>query len=211
MRPSDSAVVDRAIQERRTLKMIVPEPAPTAGALSRESVEQILAVSGLAPFHKPAPAGPPEPWRCYALDADACRALRQRALDAGVGGKVPGMLAAADALVVVTWVPEGASAPVPNLTFAPSLRNMELIAAASAMIQNMLVAATARDIASYWSSGGWLATAPGMEALDVPQGELLLGAIFLFPDAAENAMVRPGKQHAARTDMATWARWVEMA
>lgn len=191
--------------------MIAAEPAPVAAAPSREAIEEVLAVAGLAPFHKPAPSGPPEPWRCHALDAEGCRALRARALDAGVGGKVPGMLAAADALVVVTWVPDGPSAPIPNLHFEPSLRNMELIAAASAMIQNALVAATARGMASYWSSGGWLATAPGLAAVGVPAGELLLGALFFFPEAVEGATTRPGKQHAVRTPASVWTRWVDVA
>ncbi len=208
MSPSDP--VDRAIRERRTLKMTAAEPAPTVGALSRATVEEVLAVAGLAPFHKPAPSGVPEPWRCYAHDASACRALRERALAAGVGGKVPMMLAAADALVVVTWVPEGASEPVPDLRFEPSLRNMELIAAAGAMIQNVLVAATARGVASYWSSGGWLATAPGLAAVGVPSGELVLGAVFFFPDAVEGAATHVGKQHAVRTPASSWTRWPDI-
>ncbi|MEM7788501.1 MAG: hypothetical protein AAF594_12315, partial [Bacteroidota bacterium] len=74
MPPSDP--VDHAIRERRTLKMIAAEPAPVAAAPSREAIEEVLAVAGLAPFHKPAPSGPPEPWRCHALDAEGCRALR---------------------------------------------------------------------------------------------------------------------------------------
>ncbi|MEO0558157.1 MAG: nitroreductase family protein [Bacteroidota bacterium] len=208
---SSSDLVDRAIRERRTVKMVAPEPAPTDGALSHETLAEILAVAGLAPFHKPAPSGPPEPWRCHALDAKACRALRAHALDAGVGGKLLGMFAAASGLAVVTWVPDGESAPAPDVHFVPSLRNMELIAATSAMIQNVLVAATARGIASYWSSGGWLATAPGLAALGVPPGELLLGAVFLFPDAIDGAMTHPGKQHTVRTPASAWTRWPDVS
>ena len=84
---------------------------------------------------------------------------------------------------------------------------MEHVAAAGAMVQSLLVGATALGWRSYWSSGGVLRGAPVTGWLGVPEEELSLGAVFLFP-AEGGREVRPGKWRDARGDVAAWARWV---
>ncbi len=221
-----AAVVDDVVRSRTTAKVEVEGAAPVEGGLSRAVIEDVLATAGFAPFHHAA-AGVAsgeavEPWRCHVLDAAACRWLRQRALAAGVGGRVPRLLGALDltvrenlllgaasALAVVTWMPEGPSEPGPRVRFEGTLANMEHVAAVGGMVQTALVAATARGIPTYWSSGGWIGTAEGLATLGIPSGEILLAAVFFAPPALDGAEVSPGKHRDRRSPLGAWARWVE--
>ena len=217
--PSAAEVVDAVARARRTVKMESASPAPVSGSYSRGEIEAVLATAGFAPFHHEAadlrdPRGggarpAAEPWRCHLLDAPACRWLRERALEEGVGGRVPRLLGAASALALVTWRPEGASVPGPRVGFEGTLTNMEHVAAGGAMIQTALLAATARGIPTYWSSGGWLATAEGLGAVGVPGGRVLLGAVFFFPSSLAGAAVAAGKHRDRRSPPGAWSRWVE--
>ena len=109
----------------------------------------------------------------------------------------------------MTWLPEGPSEPGPRPQFEGTLTNMEHVAAVGAMVQTALVAAAARGIPTYWSSGGWIGTAGGLGALGVPAGQLLLGAVFFFPPSIEGADIAPGKHRDRRSPVCAWARWVE--
>ena len=140
--------------------MLAEEPLPVVDR--REVVDRLLELAGWAPFHRPCDRSHVEsegpgsivPWRFHAIDAAGCRALREALLEREAG-KIPAMLAAADALIQVTWLPTPGAVPE-GAAFAPTHENMEHIAAASAAVQNLLVAATADGFASYWSSGGIL-------------------------------------------------------
>ncbi len=198
---------------RRTLKLL-PDPAsPLRGdGLDRETVDALIAATGWAPFHRACPAGrdgtaAPEPWRVHALDKPACLALMPR-LDAFARppAKISNMLAAADAMLLITWLPEEGSED-----WAASDINMEHIAAAGAAIQTLLLAATEQGIGSYWSSGGCLASREVLRYLGAEEGEVLLGAVFLWPaDIPGDVEATPGKLRARRTPAAKWARWVDM-
>ncbi len=83
---------------------------------------------------------------------------------------------------------------------------MEHIAAASAAIQNLLLAATARGISNYWSSGGVLRSAQVFQQLGIPRQQILLGAIFLFPSEIGDAEL--SDQQTAR---ASWLARVVVA
>ncbi len=147
------------------------------------------------------------PWRAYALDAGACHRLRQKLINVGDDTKIVQMLAAATALIQVTWLPN----PPKGATDAPfeaTLENMEHIAAASAAIQNMLLAATARSFESYWSSGGALRETQVFDWLAIPQKEILLGAIFLFPTDADGVETATGKLREKRGPIESWAKWL---
>lgn len=197
---------------RKTLKLLgdPANPAPATG-LDRATVEALVEAAGWAPFHRPAhaarEAGNPvcEPWRFTMLDAPACRALLPRLSEIPKPpGKIANMLAVADALLLVTWVPEPSDAGWEATEF-----NMEHIAAGSAAIQTLLLAATEQGIHSYWSSGGALGTAEAFEMLGIDAGDVLLGAIFLFPDPPETAEAVPGKMRDKRSDRTAWSRWVD--
>ncbi len=197
--------------KRHTVKLL-PDPAqPLPGdGLSREAVGAMLAAAGAAPFHRACAAAragrgdPVEPWRVHALDKAACLALIPR-LDtlSTPPGKIANMLAAADALLLVTWLPEEGEGD-----WGASEMNMEHVAAAGAMIQTLLLAATEQGIGSYWSSGGVLA-GEAFGLLGIGAEERLLGAVFLWPDLPDGIEAAPGKLRGQRGDPERWTRWVD--
>ena len=213
-----------AIMRRRSTEKVLGDPdrpAP-ADARHRDLVDLFLADAGLAPFHYPHPAwkaeapsgatqaphASPVPWRAHKLDAVACRALlariRRSNLPAGI---IADMLAAADALILVAWTPSGEA----DELFAGSLVNMEHVAAGGAMIQSLLLAATVAGYRTYWSSGGVLREPPVTRWLGIPDGEILLGAVFLFPGQVPDERVKTGKWREARGEVGDWSRWCEVA
>lgn len=205
--------VETSARNRKTVKLLgdPDRPGPLAG-LDRATVDSLVEAAGWAPFHRPAFAareqGNPvvEPWRFSMLDASACRALLPRLSEIPKPpGKIANMLAVADALLLVTWMPE------PSETgWEANAFNMEHIAAGSAAIQTLMLAATDRGIASYWSSGGALGTPEAFAMLGIEPTDVLLGAIFLFPEAAENAEAVSGKMRVKRSAPDAWSRWVSL-
>ena len=210
-----AAVVDGVIRARRTTKVLADEPLPVVDA--REAVEALAATAGWAPFHRVAARVHQEagaltsivPWRFYLLDAAACRALRHALHERGDRSKIPRMLAAATALVQATWLPNPPRGPVAGL-FEATEENMENVAAAGAAVQNLLLAATARGIPNYWSSGGALRGEEAFRWMGIPPGEILLGSVFLVPARTGDAEVNPGSHRDRRGTPADWARWVDV-
>lgn len=208
--------VDRVIRDRKTTKVLSAEDMSTDGV---EGLSELLSLAGMAPFHracddihrKGTNSGI-EPWRFHVLESPSCRKLKPR-LNSELAGKIPMMLAAADALVLATWLP---NPPSPQFSvseshaFEPTLGNMEHIAAASAAIQNLLVAATARGIDNYWSSGGVLRSKEVFGTLGISVNEILLGALFLFPSEIGAAERVPSKLRSKRTQPNCWSRTVEL-
>lgn len=206
--------VDRVIRERRTTKVLADQPLPVMDA--RETVEELVAGAGWAPFHRVAARVHQEgsltsivPWRFYLVDAAGCRALREVLLERGDKSKIPRMLAAAAALVQATWLPNPPKGPVMG-RFEATEENMEHVAAAGAGVQNLLLAATARGISSYWSSGGPLRTPEAFAWMGIPAGEILLGSIFLFPTDVQGAEVVAGTHRETRGAAGAWSRWVDL-
>lgn len=198
-------------RNRKTLKVLGDPAAPeSADGLCRATVEALVEAAGWAPFHRPAyrarEQGEPvvEPWRFTMLDAPACRALLPRLSEIPKPpGKIANMLATADALLLVTWLPEPS-----DDGWKASIFNMEHIAAGSAAIQTLLLAATEQGIGSYWSSGGALGTPQAFAMLGIDPDDVLLGAIFLFPEPPESAEAVPGKMRSKRSEPTAWSRWV---
>lgn len=215
MNPNISAVVDQVIRNRRTVKVFADKPM--GATTTRRIVEELIECAAWAPFHRPSDASHQRreelpsimPWRCYMLDAATCRQVRKLLLDSGDTTKIPRILAAATTLIQVTWLPNPAKDRSDGL-FEPTLANMEHIAAASAAIQNLLLAATARGIPSYWSSGGALREQRLFSQLGIPERELLLGSVFLFPPDLENTEHAAGKLREMRGAKEGWARWVDI-
>ena len=157
------------------------------------------------------------PWRFYILDTAKCRALLEFLEAQEIkSGKISNMLAAADALVLVNWLPHPHEAhTMENLEAEPfpylgNKENMDHIASSSAAIQNLLIGATAKNIPSYWSSGGKLRDPLLRNHLGIPMHEILLGAIFLFPEdsAAKGADIKPGQFRNQGKDRETWSKWL---
>ncbi|HEX8299313.1 MAG TPA: nitroreductase family protein [Rubricoccaceae bacterium] len=205
--------VDDAIRGRRTSKVTAAEALPPSGP-PRADLEALFETAGWAPFHRPAADAHRSalpgvvPWRFYALDAAGCRALREALAEAT--GPVPSLLATADALVLVTWLPDPPSETAAAGLFEPTLANMEHVAAAGAAVQNLLVASTARGIRTFWSSGGGILRQPAtLQRLGIGADEVLLGSVFLFPAEAPGAAEGGTKLREQRGPLSDWMRWVE--
>ena len=124
------------------------------------------------------------------------------------------MLAAAEFLFQVTWLPDdvayGAGEGDVDILFGGNMRNMEHIAAASAMTQSILLGATEAGLRTYWSSGGVLRSREVFDHLGIPEGEILLGAVFLFPDDVGESHIKPGKLRELRGTLKDWSVWCEI-
>lgn len=212
------------VHRRKTLKVLAKDAFPLAD--HRPIIERLLAVAGWAPFHKICGANHRgegqltgiEPWRFHSLDAPACRALRLRVIDREAAGKIPAMLASADAMIMATWLPNPPSTPadlpLDNESFEPTLGNVEHIAAASAAVQSLLLAATAAGFETYWSSGGILRSPGTFGDLGIPTEQRLLGALFLFPgnvQASDRVEIAESKLRSQRCAATQWSRWVELS
>jgi nitroreductase len=191
----------------------------------RTELESIIAMGGWAPFHKVASKTHLEgenslpgiePWRIHALDSQSCRQLRAKLLELGDDSKVPQMLASALALFQITWLPNPAHGDLAEKhLFEPTLENMEHIAAASCAAQNMLLSATALGYDNFWSTGRWLRGDQVFEWLKIPQQEILLGALFIFPSQLSEIEVNQSKivkskLRERRGEPKSWSRWVEL-
>lgn len=205
--------VDHAIMNRKTVKVLAAEDLPVRDV--RDTLADLVQLAGMAPFHRACEemhraegelAGI-EPWRFYIVDAENCRRLKHQ-IPLENAGKIPAMLSAADALIIATWLPN--SGPEGDGLFDPTLGNMEHIAAASAAVQNLLLAATARGIANYWSSGGVLRERAVFQKLNIPDREILLAAIFFFPQETGAAEVASSKLREHRSSANHWSRWITL-
>ena len=210
--------IDAIIRARKTSKVLGDPNHSFESDLTKNDLEQLISTAGYAPFHYPCHKTHREnrlcdslvPWRFYALDGKACRQLlnwlqKENLME----GKIPQLLAAADALIQVTWLPDPSDDPLSQL-FVPSIRNMEHIAGASAAIQNLLLASTAKNYATYWSSGGVLREKLVFEQLSMPSIEILLGSVFVFNSIHDTAEVKPGKLRSLRGEVETWLSWVTL-
>lgn len=201
---------------RKTTKVMFDPERPAAPETDRETIESLIALAGWAPFHKPAHrvhwrgTRTIEPWRFHLADAATCRRLIGFVQDgAEKPGRVPQMLAAAQALVLATWLPNPPDNGDDGLNgglFEPTMANMEHIAAASAAVQSFLLAATERGLTTYWSSGGYLRDAATFDFLGIPAQQILLGAVFVFPNDGGERI--PGGMRDKRSERAAWSNWV---
>lgn len=218
------STVDHVIRERKTAKILRdPEHCEATGDLTQfvEAVRACVEVAGWAPFHKVAhkethlggTLTSVVPWRFYILEKPMCCALIAH-LHAQADeqpdskwsrawrSKIPKLLSGAGAAVLVTWLPDPSpSGDMPEL----SENNIEHIAAASAATQNLLLAAEARGMYTYWSSGGILRDDDLFEWLGIPRSQMLLGAIFLSPDDAVYDVNEPGGLRASRGSVDDWS------
>ena len=208
--------VAKILSARKTTKVMFDPDNPAPHDTDRETVESLIALAGWAPFHKPAHrvhwrgTRTIEPWRFYLADAATCRRLIGFVqTHAEKAGRVPQMLAAAQTLILATWLPnppEEKGEEEFDGMFEPTMANMEHIAAASAAVQSFLLAATERGLTTYWSSGGFLRDAATFDFLGIPAKQILLGAVFVFPNDGGERI--PGGLRDKRSERAAWSRWV---
>ncbi|HKU56068.1 MAG TPA: nitroreductase family protein [Gaiellaceae bacterium] len=145
---------------RRTHKAFGPEP------LSRETLLELLAVARFAPTHHLN-----QPWRFRVLGPETLGELKRRA-----GEKEALKLDRAPTLVAASVVLTG-----------DLVMDEEDVCATAAAIMLVLLAATERDIATYWRTPAVLRTSPGREAVGIPPGERFLGLLHFGTAAHEPA------------------------
>ncbi len=226
--------VEHAIRRRTTKKILGDlesdwqHPLDDHAELREQFDEQVnraIALAGWAPFHHSRKAADTagteiihEPWRFYHLDRGSCLALLEKIDDVLPPdvrrGKIPGLLSGAGALIQVTWLPESSSeAPAEVSQSKLELHNQEHLAAASAAVQNLLLAAEAQGLETYWSSGGMLRDERIFELLAIPAGERVLGSIFIAPPVGlfnGGIDVKPGALRESRAAPDRWCRRVRL-
>ena len=211
-----AAIVTKVIQSRVTEKVMCDPGSKPVGVSdeienqNRQRVFESVETAGWAPFHyNRGVDGIAEPWRAHLL-------WRQQAQDAArfmheslqVKTKEPRLAAACSAMVLVTWLPEisATNELIPSSEMVEKIvaRNEEHLAAASSMVQNLLLMLTAHGMGNYWSSGGRFRGEEMFEYLHIPNTERLLAAVFIeYPEELElnpdHKERKPGAQRGNRS------------
>lgn len=204
-------IIKAIIKERKTLKvlgdaqnlaLITPESASQNRALVLDS----LQIAGWAPFHYARGEDSlAEPWRAHVLWHKECQKLAPKLFQwfpsMKPSSKIPRMMYACGALVLVTWIPQFYHI-VEDKKDSQLATDEEHLAASSAMVQNLLLLLTAHGMGTYWSSGGKLRSELFFERVGIPAKERLLAAVFVeYPETLDNRQDRlPGKHRDSRSD-----------
>ena len=217
--------IDSVIQSRKTLKVLgdLDSPMDIPDDFTQR-IDESIKVANWAPFHYPANAihrqGAMDsvvPWRFYALSQDVCLELgycltKSASSKIAKEEKIVRMLSACGGLVMVTWLPD----PLiddPNQSEKKRIARQtvrdEHIAAAGAATQNLLLAAEARKMQTYWSSGGILQSAACFDLCGIPENQKLMGAIFMFPQQHQMETIS-GKLRDKRGAQDSWMSWVKI-
>lgn len=210
-------LLTRTIRQRRTRKVLAKNgPIRFLNGdipSTNELVLDAIATAGSAPFHYDRKfKGIAEPWRFHVIWHEPCRILAQRIpewfADIRPGNKLPAMLNACGALVLVTWLPQfdGGQSDEKKLQI-----NEEHLAATAAAIQNLLLLLTSAGLGSYWSSGGFFRSSTMFAKLGMDLSERLLGAVFVDYGAMDaDVEIVDGKQRENRSDSSKWTRIVNL-
>lgn len=202
--------VAEAFANRKTTRAFGDPAAPRApDGLPRATLEEMLRLAGNAPFHYAAHPeargeGPREPWRAYPFEAPACRSFIAKLDPADNPNKIPTLLAAAEALICVTWLPDPTEEGAPEM----NERNIEHVAAASSFVQSLLTVGTALGLPNFWSTGGLLQQRKYLEMMGARPAERLLGAVFFFPRDLSGLELKGGALRPERSAPEAWTRWV---
>ena len=152
--------VDTAIRERRTIGVFSDRPVP------QDVVEDLIEAARWAPNHKHT-----EPWRFHVVSGDA----REDMCDAILAGggdfaKDPrGKLMRSPLFVAVT------QQAVPD----DPIRDQEDYAAVCCAVQNMMLAATARGLATKWSTGALAENPAAKRWLGIGEQDRIVAYLYL--------------------------------
>ncbi|MEO0477208.1 MAG: nitroreductase family protein [Planctomycetota bacterium] len=214
-------IVEQVIRTRKTEKVLAQledyRPVPEAiDALRRPQVMEAVKTAGWAPFHfaRQTP-GIAEPWRAHVLwQGQAIKTAHYLRDELGVQSKEPLLLAGCSAAVIVTWLPEfdgPSDKPRSEAVLEEQrIRDEEHLAAASAMVQNLLLILTAHGMGTYWSSGGRLRKPDLFEYLGFSSDERFLAGVFIeYPEMMEGSKQRKPGSHRDKRSVG-WVREVRL-
>ncbi len=178
-------LIAKTIRDRKTEKVLAkiespvsfPSPVDQLDSLVRNAIHE----SSWAPFHYDRKIDSiAEPWRYHVVWHNECRTIAKNFFgwhpDAKPSNKLPAMLAACGALVLITWIPQKAEDESKAKTRQV---NEEHLMAAAAATQNLLLLLTASGLGSYWSSGGQFRESQMFERLGIGENERLMAAVFV--------------------------------
>jgi len=221
--PEDFQTVTRVVQQRRTLKVIGDVDAPVVvdspmAIKCRDIVLRSVQTADSAPFHYDRSCdNVPQPWRVNILWHETCQKVAanfyQWFEDVKPGNKLPSMLSACGACVLVSWLPQFDGEGDEAFTKSKQIQiDQEHLAATAAYVQNLLLLLTAADMGTYWSSGGQFCTRSMMDRLSMEAGRQLMAAVFVeFPATNGDSVQRlPGKLAGKRAGVESWMSVVEL-
>lgn len=215
--------IDHIIQARKTVKALgnIRKPSKVPEDFLPR-VNDAMCIAGWAPFHYPVHEShcnrtmdSPVPWRFYSLNQHSCLKLANCIIHSSSNNinehhNIIRMMGACGAMVLVTWLPEPEDSRRAKNQEARAMINEEHLAAASAAIQNLLLSAKAREIDTYWSSGGVLKDVECFDLCGIPDQEKLLGAVFMLPELEKEVEVHSGRLRHKRGNTKQWMKWVNV-
>jgi nitroreductase len=144
---------EHAIRTRRTHKAYAGEP------VDRATLDELLELAAWAPNHNLT-----NPWRFRVVGPEALERLKQAA-----GPESAPKLDRAPTLVVASAVQSGDD----------PIQDEEDVCATAAAVYIVLLAAHSKGLAGYWRTPAVLREPEGRAAVGVPDGEKVLGMIYL--------------------------------
>ncbi len=167
-----ASLVDEVIRDRRSTK-----PAAMNGrSISRNDLEAVLEAADWAPTHAYT-----EPWLFLVYEGEKAREFCLAHADKYRAVTPPEKFTAAtyDKLATMADKVSHLVVAVMQRGDNPKIPVLEEVAATAAAVQNLLLSATARGIASFWSTGG-LTLQPAMkELLGLGEQDHVLGQLYL--------------------------------
>ncbi|MHC5251109.1 nitroreductase family protein [Listeria kieliensis] len=171
----------RVIAERRSVKQI------SSRKIDRSLVEEIIELAAFAPFHSKV-----EPWHVYLIeDAEQkeklVRAVAAAKNDGASLGQVKEMLErkflTAPVILMVT-----------SAVFQDAKKDFESVAATSAFIQNLQLAAWESGVGTIWRTPKFLFQPAFREALQIGEEETVMGLLPLTLLPEEKPDLKPRRE-----------------
>lgn len=190
-----AAEVEYAIRYRRTIK---PEKM-NGRVIPDETILEILSLADWAPTH-----GRTEPWRFIVIGTSAVQKFTSRHGDLYRQHTHPEKfviekynnlvnLGINTSHIIIAYMKRSPTHKVPAI---------EEVAATAAAIQNLLLAATTRGIATFWNSGGLTHHPAFKEEYHLGEEDVVLGIIYLgYSD-------EPFKEGIRMTPLAQKVEWI---
>ncbi len=218
--------ISELIRSRATRKVLGDVASPVAisklvAAANDPKVISAIRTAGWAPFHYDrAIDGIAEPWRIHVLWNAECRKVANHLTDwfddLKPSNKLPSMLSACGALILVNWLPQFQNdSEDSNLVEAKEKQvqiDEEHLAATAALVQNLILVLTSEGMGTYWSSGGQFRTSKMFDRLGIPQRERMLAALFVeYPETMDSPNERlAGKQRDKRSEPTSWLKEIRL-